>query len=147
MLACGFLAMIPTVSNALGKPLVSCFYQSHSSLSSVHVQKQMKKMEARHKQIRAAVRNNPVGRVVLTPVWGAIPTEIKFNKWTEMWHIIERRDWYTDVKACLPGDFEYDTIEALVSGRLEYNNRRSRNDPKHRAAKNWQQRIIRYREK
>lgn len=106
----------------------------------------MAKQEARLKEVNFYTLDDPIGTVVLSYMWGAIPTEKNISQWKEYWMTIERRDFYTDVAACVPGDFHYDTIEELVRLNLDQRDRNNRDDPKNRAAKNWQERTIRFRE-
>jgi hypothetical protein len=127
-------------------PLVSCFYVSGSSLERPYVEKDMAKQQARLKEINFYTLEDPIGTVVLSYMWGAVPTEKNISTWKEYWMTVGRRDFYTDVTACIPGDFHYSTIEELVRQNLVQRDRNTSDNPRNRAAKNWQERTIRFRE-
>jgi TPR repeat protein len=133
-------------ASALGSPAVSCFFRTGSTMPSGNLQQNMKKMESHHKHIRGLVAANPRGsKVVLDYIWGAIPTLINISGgWQEHWLIIEQHDWYKGATVCDPDSFEYSTIEELRRDTLKRDNSRSRDNPNHRQAKDWRERILRY---
>jgi hypothetical protein len=133
-------------SSALGSPAVSCFYRTGSTFAPGNIQQNMKRMGDHHKHLRGLIEADPRGpNVVLHYIWGAIPTLINISGgWQEHWLIIEQRDWYKGATICDPDSFEYDTIEELRRDTLKRDNSRSRDNPNHREAKDWRERIIRY---
>lgn len=76
-------------TTALGSPLVSCYAISAGSLALPFVEKDMAKQQARLKEVNRYTLEDPIGTVVLSYMWGAIPTELNVTKWNEYWMTIE----------------------------------------------------------